>query len=383
MIEIIIVILLAFVAILLLVIFQRRQAETMRRNMLSEFEALSAKMLKESTSGLKESNREQLEAVLTPLKENIENFRNAVNEAYKNDNASRESLSQQINRLMELNHTIGLEAKNLTTALKSNPKVQGNWGEMVLETLLENAGLEKGINFDVQLTRDSSGHVLKQDDGRMARPDVVIYLPDGHKLIVDSKTSLTAYMNYIEADDESSRKMHGELHLRSVKSHIDELSNADYQKVVDGSADYVMMFIPNEGAYLAALQLDAALWQYAYDRRVVIVSPTHLFSVMSVVSQLWRQDKQNKFALEIADRGGKLYDKAVLFVEEFEKIGDSIHRLQTSFDTAKSRLQGRGSIISQAETLKKMGVKATKSMPQKAVDAAAAEDELLIEDNDR
>lgn len=359
-----------------------KQFEQLQRETVVQFEALSAKLLKESSDGLKEVNREQIDLILSPLKENIENFRNMVSEVYKNDNASREALSLQIKHLMELNRAISEDAKNLTSALKGNSKVQGDWGEMILETLLDNAGLEKGINYEVQLTRDAAGSVIRDDQGKLLRPDVVVYMPDGHKMIIDSKVSLTAYVDYCSANEERARELLGRQHITSVKKHIDELSVKKYQDSILGSADYVMMFIPNEGAYITAIQLDPDLWKYAYDRRVVMVSPTHLFSVMSIVCQLWQQDKQNKYALEIADRGGKLYDKAVLFVNEFEKIGESIKKLQTSYDTASSRLQERGSIISQAESLRRLGVKATKSMPQKMVDAVALDEEFLIEDKE-
>ncbi len=357
-----------------------KQISQIQRESIAQFEALSAKILKDNTTGLKDANREQLDSILNPLKENIENFRNMVNEVYKNDNASRESLSQQIKLLMELNQTISKDAQNLTTALKGNSKVQGDWGEMILETLLENAGLEKGINYDVQLTRDTSGNVIRNEQGKSLRPDILVYMPDGHKMIIDSKVSLTAYVDYCGTENESSKDLLGRQHISSVKKHIDELSIKKYQDFISGSADYVMMFIPNEGAYITAIQLEPDLWKYAYDRRVIIVSPTHLFSVMSIVSQLWRQDKQNKYALEIADRGGKLYDKVVLFINEFEKIGDSITKLQTSYDTANNRLQERGSIISQAESLRRLGVKASKSMSQKMLDAVAIEEELIVDE---
>ena len=359
-----------------------KQFEQIQRETVAQFESLSAKLLKESSDGLKEVNREQIDSILAPLKENIENFRNMVSEVYKNDNASREALSSQIKHLMELNLAISEDAKNLTTALKGNSKVQGDWGEMILETLLENAGLEKGINYEVQLTRDATGTVIRDDKGKSLRPDVVVYMPDGHKMIIDSKVSLKAYVDYCSTDDAETKELFGRQHITSVKKHIEELSVKRYQDFVSGSADYVMMFIPNEGAYITAIQLEPDLWKYAYDRRVVMVSPTHLFSVMSIVCQLWQQDKQNKYALEIADRGGKLYDKAVLFVNEFEKIGESIKKLQTSYDTANSRLQERGSIISQAESLRRLGVKATKSMSQKMVDAVALEEELMIDDKE-
>ena len=191
-----------------------KQFEQLQRETVVQFEALSAKLLKESSDGLKEVNREQIDLILSPLKENIENFRNMVSEVYKNDNASREALSLQIKHLMELNRAISEDAKNLTSALKGNSKVQGDWGEMILETLLDNAGLEKGINYEVQLTRDAAGSVIRDDQGKLLRPDVVVYMPDGHKMIIDSKVSLTAYVDYCSANEERARELLGRQHIK-------------------------------------------------------------------------------------------------------------------------------------------------------------------------
>ena len=277
----------------------------------------------------------------------------------------------QIERLVKLNETIGEEARNLTSALKGNSKVQGDWGEMILETLLENAGLERGINFETQLTRDSGGNVLKNDEGKLLRPDVLIKLPDNHSIIVDSKVSLTAFIDYCNAEDENVRIVAGKKHLQSVYAHIDELYAKMYQNNLKGAADYVMMFIPNESAYIAAVQLDINLWKYAYERGVIIVSPTHLFSVMSIVSQLWRQDKQNRNAMMIAERGGKLYDKLVLFMDSFEKVGKSIDDAMTSYNKSFNQLRtGKGNVLRQAEDMKALGAKASKSLPERLSDSA-------------
>lgn len=341
-----------------------KQQENLRRETKAQFENLAATVLKSNTDALKATNSEQIEAVLKPLKENIESFRVAVTDSYVKENASRQSLSDQITRLMKLNETIGNEARNLTSALKGNSKVQGDWGEMILETLLESAGLEKGINFEVQPTKDESGVTFKSADGNALRPDVIIRLPDDHCMIIDSKVSLTAFVDYCNADDETSRKEFGHRHLQSVVKHIDELSAKRYQDVVTGAADHVMMFIPNESAYIAAIQLDINLWKYAYDRRVLLVSPTHLFSSMSIVTQMWRQDKQNKNALMIAERGGRLYDKLVGFVESFTKIGKSLDEAQKCYDKSLKQLQdGKGNVIKQAEDLRNLGAKTTKSLP--------------------
>ena len=348
-----------------------KQNESLRREMMLQFNVLASDVLKRNSESLKEANSEQIDALLRPLKENIESFTKTINDGYIKESSSRKLLEVQIERLVKLNETIGEEARNLTSALKGNSKVQGDWGEMILETLLENAGLERGINFETQLTRDSGGNVLKNDEGKMLRPDVLIKLPDNHSIIVDSKVSLTAFVDYCNAEDENVRIVAGKKHLQSVYAHIDELYAKMYQNNLKGAADYVMMFIPNESAYIAAVQLDINLWKYAYERGVIIVSPTHLFSVMSIVSQLWRQDKQNKNAMLIAERGGKLYDKLVLFMDSFEKVGKSIDDAMTSYNKSFNQLRtGKGNVLRQAEDMKNLGAKASKSLPERLSDSA-------------
>lgn len=348
-----------------------KQNESLRREMMLQFNVLASDVLKRNSESLKEANSEQIDALLRPLKENIESFKKTISEGYVKESSSRKLLEVQIERLVKLNETIGEEARNLTSALKGNSKVQGDWGEMILETLLENAGLERGINFETQLTRDSGGNVLKNEEGKMLRPDVLIKLPDNHSIIVDSKVSLTAFVDYCNAEDENVRIVAGKKHLQSVYAHIDELYAKMYQNNLKGAADYVMMFIPNESAYIAAVQLDINLWKYAYERGVIIVSPTHLFSVMSIVSQLWRQDKQNRNAMLIAERGGKLYDKLVLFMDSFEKVGKSIDDAMTSYNKSFNQLRtGKGNVLRQAEDMKALGAKASKSLPERFSDSA-------------
>ena len=348
-----------------------KQNEALRKEMMLQFNVLASDVLRKNSESLKAANSEQIDALLRPLKENIESFRTMVNDGYVKENSSRKLLELQIERLVKLNETIGEEARNLTSALKGNTKVQGDWGEMILETLLENAGLERGINFETQLTRDGRGKVLKNDEGKLLRPDVLIKLPDNHSVIVDSKVSLTAFVDYCNAEDEKVRIVAGKKHLQSVYSHIDELHSKMYQNNLKGASDYVMMFIPNESAYIVAVQLDINLWKYAYDRGVIIVSPTHLFSVMSIVSQLWRQDNQNKNAMLIADRGGKLYDKLVLFLDSFEKVGKSIDDAMTSYHKSFNQLRtGKGNVLRQAEDMKNLGAKASKSLPERLSDSA-------------
>lgn len=343
-----------------------KQNDALRQEMMLQFNVLASDVLRRNSESLKEANSEQIDALLRPLKENIESFKKTISDGYVKESSSRKLLEVQIERLVKLNETIGEEARNLTSALKGNSKVQGDWGEMILETLLENAGLERGINFETQLTRDGSGNILKNEEGKLLRPDVLIKLPDNHSIIVDSKVSLTAFVDYCNADDEKKRIIAGKKHLQSVYAHIDELHTKMYQNHLKGAADYVMMFIPNESAYIAAVQLDINLWKYAYERGVIIVSPIHLFSVMSIVSQLWRQDKQNKNAMLIADKGGKLYDKLVLFIDSFEKVGKSIDDAMTSYNKSFNQLRtGKGNVLRQAEDMKNLGAKASKSLSER------------------
>lgn len=347
------------------------QQESLRRETIAQFKSLAADTLSANSQSLSRTNSEQINAILTPLRQSIESFRIAVNDSYVKENASRQSLSDQISQLMRLNESISQEARNLTSALKGNSKVQGDWGEMILETLLENAGLERGINFEVQVTRHQSGDVIRDSNGKLLRPDVLIKLPDNHSIIVDSKVSLSAFVDYCNAENSYDKEVNAKKHLISVRKHIDELHNKMYQNAMRGAAEYVMMFIPNEAAYITAIQLDINLWKYAYDRGVMIVSPTHLFSVMSIVTQMWRQDKQNKNALLIAEKGGKLYDKLVLFIESFENIGKSLTTAQAAYDKSLNQLrEGRGNVFRQAEDLKHLGAKTSKTIPERLTDSA-------------
>lgn len=352
---------------------EARREELRRENMM-QFKALAADIFATQTAGLKQTNAEQLKAMLAPLADNIESFRKAVNDSYVQESASRKSLTDQIDRLMKLNETIGTDAKNLTSALRGNSKVQGDWGEMILETMLENAGLEQGIHYFTQLTRHDDGTPLRNEQGGQLRPDVVVAMPDRRKLIIDSKVSLTAYTDLCAAENEQARRDCEKRNLESVRRHIDELAAKRYQDTVEGSADHVLMFIPNEGAYIAAIQADGDLWQYAYERNVAIVSPTHLFSVMKIVSQLWVQDKQNRNTLEIARRGGKLYEKVVGYVSALQDVGNALKKANDCYETAYSRLySGRGNVVKLAQDLKELGAKTAKTLPRPLLEAADAD----------
>ena len=330
----------------------------------NQFKNLANEIMNANTKAFKESSETRLGEILAPLKENIENFKKSIEEKYNNEAKERFSLQGYIERLIELNKNIGKEAQDLTKALKGNSKVQGDWGERILENILEKSGLTKGLEFIVQETRDDNGNILKSESGGSLRPDVIVMMPDSKKMVIDSKVSLSSYIDYVNCDDVEAQKEYLRLHITSMKNHIKELKKKSYQDVVDKASEFVLMFIPNEGAYIAAMQNDPNLWQEAYDSRVVIVSPTHLISILRIVTQLWNHDKQTKNAIEIAEAGGRLYDKFYGFIEDMNSIGKSLTSTRDSYDKAMNKLsEGNGNLISRVESLKKLGAKATKSLP--------------------
>lgn len=344
------------------------EVRELRRQTAGEFRDIASAHLDAASRRLRADSSRELDGILAPLRQQIAEFRKAVNDSYVADNATRKSLSDQIERLVRLNMTIGDEARNLATALKGNSKVQGDWGEMVLETLLENAGLQRGVNFHTQVGSDASGlPLVDSETGRRQRPDVVITLPDRHCMVVDSKVSLTAWLDLMKAEEAADSQGRGaalKRHLDSVRRHIDELAAKNYQNTVRDAAEHVLMFIPNEGAYLAAVQGDGTLWKYAYDRKVVIVSPTHIFSVMQIVSQLWRQENQNKNAERIADLGGLLHDKFVAFIADFEKIDRQLQAVHSTYDKChRSLTSGGTSLVSRARRLRDLGARTSRQLP--------------------
>ena len=341
-----------------------QQAEQTARQSRLHFQSLAEEVLQRQSETLKNQNKEQFASALDPVKTKLEEFSKVVSDSYVRETADRKSLSDQIERLMKLNSDIGQEARNLTSALKGDSKVQGDWGEMILQTLLESAGMVEGQNFFTQVTRDEADRTLTDEAGNRLRPDVVVSLPDNHKIVIDSKVSLKAYSEYMSAQSDMEKETAGKRHIRSVISHIDELGDKKYQTYIKKAADHVMMFIPNEGAYYAAMQINPDLWKYAYDRNVVMVSPTHLFSVMQIVAQLWQQDRQNKYALDIAKAGGELYDKFVDFYNDLAKVEKSLHDVVKNFDRCRHDAENRVGIMAKARKLKELGANASKNLPE-------------------
>lgn len=341
---------------------------SVREETKAQFKSLAADIFSSQSEKFKEANETRLSEILNPLKEDIKDFKRRVDDTYMNSSKERTLLGEQMKRLMDLNMSIGKEARDLTEALSGNTKVQGDWGEMVLETILVKSGLVEGENYFVQRTKNDDGTQIKNDDNGRLRPDVVVALPDKKCIVIDSKVSLTAYVNYINADNEDDRQRFGKAHLLSVRSHLKELETKRYQDFVgvgnDDRIDYVLMFIPNEHAYMAAMTLDNNLWMEAYEKRVVIISPAHVISTLRLIAQLWTRDKQTKNALKIAEEGGKLYDKFVGFVNDMQTVEQSLGKASEAYTSAMSKLHtGRGCIVSKVENLKKLGAKTSKTLP--------------------
>ena len=341
------------------------------------FKNLANEILDEKSRQFKQSNRESLESLLNPFPEQIEGFRKRVDEVYKGEIEQHSLLKNEICRLSEANLRISEEADNLTRALKGNSKVQGDWGEMLLETILDSSHLTKGIHYETQ-------HNLKDEQGNNLRPDVILKLPEGKRIVIDSKVSLTAYVAYTESatPEDASRAVKD--HLRSVRAHVDELSGKCYQTLLDRtrseSPDFVIMFVPSEPAFLLAMQQDASLWGYAYNKKVIVSSPTNLFALLKIVDDLWKRDMQSRNARKIADEGGKLYDKFMGFTETLVDLGKSISASSERYERAIKQLKtGRGNLIRRTEQLRELGVKATKSLPNQLSDYDEEDERTEIE----
>ncbi|MCC6720757.1 MAG: DNA recombination protein RmuC [Bacteroidia bacterium] len=333
----------------------KKDIEDSRKIFENEFKNIAQTIIDDKSQKFTELNKTNLDNILKPLSEKIEGFKTKVEQAYEKENKERFSLGEKVKELMELNQKLSKEASDLTKALKGDTKKQGDWGEMILERILEKSGLEKGREYYVQQS-------INDDEGNAKRPDVILNYPDNRKVIIDSKVSLVEYEKFANADDVEQQKQYLKNHIRSLRNHIDMLSQKKYHELVS-SLDFTMMFIPIEPAYLVAVKEDEDLWQYAYNKRILLISPTHLVSAIRMIADLWKKDYQNKNAMEIAKRGGLLYDKFANFVENLKVIGKNIDNAGKSYEEAMKQLgTGKGNLLTQTQELKKLGIKNSKEI---------------------
>ena len=352
-----------------------RSQEELQTAMKEQFRTLASDVLGEQSRRFKEENRESMDIILKPFKDNIQEFRTRVDNIFTQHTEQSGALKNELKRLMELNQQITTETTNLTNALKGNSKTQGDWGEVILETILDSSNLIRGVHYQTQLN-------IKDETGNNLRPDVVLNLPNNKQVIIDSKVSLTAYVNYTSAANDSERKAAMAAHIASVRQHVKELSSKRYQQLLQ-SPDFVIMFVPNEPAFLDALKEDHSIWNDAYDKKVIISSPTNLFALLKIVDDLWRRDDQTKNQENIIKFGVALYEQLVAFTSALEGVGSSLEQAQTKYEEAYKRLcKGNNNIIRVGEKLRKLGLPTTKKQSARLIEMSeveSGEDEETLE----
>lgn len=344
---------------------QRQESGDLNKKLTAEFQNIAGIILEEKTKKFTEQNKEHLDIILSPLKEKLDDFKKRVEETY--DKGSREtfSLKEEVRKLQELNLRMSEETINLTKALKGDTKKQGNWGELVLEKILERSGLEKDREYKAQV-------VTQNVDGETIKPDFVVYLPENKHIIIDSKVSLTAYELLVNAETDDEREQRKKEHVASLRSHIKLLGEKNYQSAeLFNSPEFVLMFVPIESSFGIAVQADQELFNYAWERKIVVVSPSTLLATLGTIASIWKQEKQTRNAIDIAKQGGALYDKFVGFVSDLTEVGKKMDSAKDSYKDAMSKLvEGRGNIVRNIENLKTLGAKTTKSLDQKLLDRA-------------
>ena len=352
-----------------------RSQEEVERTMREQFKALAGDVLGEQSRRFKEENRESMDLILKPFKDNIVEFRTRVESIFTHLNEQSGVLKNELQRLMELNVQITTETTNLTNALRGNSKVQGDWGEVILETILDNSNLIRGVHYQTQLN-------VKDEAGSNLRPDVVLYLPNNKQIVIDSKVSLTAYVNYVSAQTEAERRVAMAAHIASVRQHVKELSAKKYQQLMQ-SPDFVVMFVPNEPAFLDALKEDHTIWSDAYDKKVVVSSPTNLFALLKLVDDLWRRDDQTKNQENIIKFGVTLYEQLVAFTAALEGVGAGLEQARAKYDEAYKRLcHGNNNIVRVGEKLRRLGLPTAKRQSARLVEESCAEEDNKLIENE-
>ncbi|WP_379965245.1 DNA recombination protein RmuC [Epilithonimonas sp. UC225_85] len=346
--------------------YQKEEFLKLQETTRLQFEKTANQILEEKSEKFSQLNQNQLKLILEPFQEKINELKNTVNETYDKESKERFSLGEKVRELKDLNQQISEDAKKLTRALKGESKTQGNWGEMILESILEKSGLRKNQEYfmEHELRDENNKAIFSEFSGKKMRPDAVVKYPDNRNVIIDSKVSLTAFVEMTDETDAEIFAIKQNQHLQSVKNHILQLSQKAYDDF-DKSLDFVMMFVPSEAAYMTALQTDPNLWNFAYDKRILLLSPTNLITSLKLVQDLWKREHQNRNAMEIADRGAKLYDKFVGFVDNLERIGKNIDLAKNSYNDAFKQLSsGNDNLIIQTQKLKNLGIKNKKNLPQ-------------------
>ena len=344
---------------------QKAELERINEKLKTDFENLANNILEKKSEKFTQQNKDNLDIILNPLKEKIKEFEEKVDKTYKAESTERISLKEQIKNLLDLNKQLSDDANNLARALKGDVKKQGNWGEIILEKILERSGLVKDENYKTQVS-------ITNEDGKRYQPDVVVYLPDDKHLIIDSKVSLVAYDGAMNAVSESDRETFIKEHILSIKNHVKLLSEKNYHLSPGiNSPDFVILFMYSEAAFSLAVQNDNELWGFGWDRKIVIVSPTTLLATLRTISSIWKQERQTRNAIEIADRAGKLYDKFVGFTDDLLKVGNKIIDSKKSYDDAMKKLaEGSGNLVSSVEKLRELGAKNSKQLPANLVERA-------------
>ncbi|MFY7810694.1 MAG: DNA recombination protein RmuC [Flavobacterium sp.] len=345
---------------------QKEEVNQLQEKFTKEFENLANKILEEKTNKFTEQNKENLKNILNPLQEKIQHFEKKVEDTHKESIDYHAALRQQIVGLKDLNEKMSKETVNLTKALKGDSKTQGNWGELILERVLEKSGLDKGREYEVQQS-------FTNDSGNRIQPDVIINLPDGKKMIVDSKVSLTHYERFVNEDnDDELKESYLKEHVNSIKRHVEQLSDKNYQDIYKmESPDFVLLFIPIEAAFALALNEDISLYNKAFEKNIVIVTPTTLLATLRTIDSMWTNQKQQENALEIARQAGALYDKFEGFIGDLLRVGNKMNEAKKEYEGAMSKLTaGNGNLVRSVEKLKKMGAKAKKSLPENVLSRA-------------